>query len=109
MNETIKFWLDYIGGADILYLMLVCLAATQLFKMLLSAFDALTPDRVRPFPYVVGSFAGWTFISFDARGAMVGMVGGMVSSLAFFGAVAFLERDAAPDWQKRIAQRIQLK
>jgi len=109
MNDTIKFWLDYFGGIDLIYVMLACLAFTQLFKMLLKAFGFTNPDSIRPFPYVVGAFTGLALIDFSSRGAMVGMVCGMISSIGFYGAVAYLEREAAPSWQKAIAKRVQLK
>ena len=109
MNETIKFWLDYFGGIDLIYVILACLAFTQLFKMLLKSFGFTNPDTIRPFPYLVGSFIGLILIDFSSRGAMVGMVCGMISSIGFFGVVAWLDREASPSWQKAIAKRVQLK
>jgi len=109
MNDTIKFWLEYAGGMDIVWLILSIFAATQLFKMLLKAFNKLSPNSVRPFPYFIGAALGLMFIDSTSHGAMIGVACGMLSSLLFFGASAWLERDASPAWQKRIVQRISLK
>ena len=109
MNDTIAFWLNYFGGVDIFYLIASILAVTQLAKMLLKAFGRLTTDNVRPIPYVAGSFLGLMFIDFTSRGAMIGVACGMVSSLGYFAALSYLERNAAPDWQKKVAQRLNLK
>ena len=109
MNETIKFWLDYFGGLNTLNLIASILAVTQLAKMLLKAFDKLTAENIRPIPYVAGAFLGLMFIDFTSRGAMIGVACGMIASLGYFAATAYLERDAAPDWQKVIAKRLNLK
>lgn len=109
MNNTIAFWLDYIGGINIVYLIFAILASTQLIKMLFKSFGMLSPDTVRPVPYLAGAFIGWVFIEFSARGAMVGVSAGMIASIGFYAALSYLERDDAPKWQKRIADRLSLK
>jgi len=109
MNATIKFWLEYAGGMDIIWLVLSVLAITQLFKMLLKAFGKLRADTVRPFPYMAGSFLGLMFVDFSARGALIGVACGMVSSVGYYAASAYFERDGATNWQKMIADRLNLK
>lgn len=108
-GASIREWLDWLGGVDLIWLVLVCLAGTQLWKMLLDAFNLLQPKCVRPMPYLVGAFASWFFVEYSARGAMVGVAAGMVSSLGYYAASAYLERDAAPVWQKNIARRMSIK
>ena len=109
MNETIQFWLDYAGGINIIWLLLSVTAVTQLFKMLLKSFGKLSADSVRPFPYVAGAFLGLLFISFDTIGVMVGVSCGMISSLSYFAALSYLEREGAPVWQQVVAKRLTLK
>lgn len=109
VNSDIAFWMDYFGGIETIYLIGSILAVTQLAKMLLKAFWKLTPDNVRPIPYVAGSFLGLMFIDFTSRGAMIGVMCGMASSLGYYALTVYLEREAAPKWQKLIAQRLSLK
>ena len=109
MNNMIKFWLDYAGGVDVVWLILIALAGTQLFKMLMKAFAISNPDAVRPVPYVIGSVAGLILIGYSSRGAMLGLACGMLSSLMFFAALSWLERDAAPTWQVKIADWLSMR
>ena len=109
VNKSIAFWLDYLGGVEVFYLILTILAVTQLVKMLAKAFGKLLPDTIRPVPYVAGAFLGWIFIDFSARGAMIGVSAGMIASLGFYALTAWLEREGAADWQKSIADRISLR
>jgi len=109
MSATIKLWLDYFGGPDILWLLLGSIAFTQLAKILLKAFGLLTPDSVRPLPYLFAAFLGLALVDFSTRGVLIGVACGMVSSLGYFTVASYLEREAAPDWQKKIAARMALK
>ena len=109
MIDTMKNIVDFLGGIDIIYTILICLAATQLWKMLLDSFGRLDIRAVRPFPYLAGSFVGLAMVEFSTRGVLIGVVCGMVSSIGFFGVVAWLDREASPSWQKAIAKRVQLK
>lgn len=109
MNNTIKFWIDYAGGMDVAWVVLIALAGTQLFKMLLKAFSISNADAVRPVPYVIGSIAGLAMVGFTSRGAMVGMACGMLSSLMFFAALTWLERDGSPSYQIKIANWLSMR
>jgi len=107
--KEVKFWLDYLGGVDVLWTILTVLAATQVWKLLLKALRRFQPDYVRPMPYVFGAFAGWSFIDFSARGAMVGMSCGMLASFSWFAVAARLEYGS---WQAAwpyISKRMQGK
>lgn len=109
MNDTIAFWLNYIGGVDLLYLMWSILAFTQMVKMAFKAIGVSSPDAVRPFPYLFGAFFGWVFVEYSARGAMIGVSAGMIASLCFYALTAWLNRSDAPNWQKDISTRLSLK
>jgi hypothetical protein len=104
LKDTIIFYVNYLGGVDMIYLIGSILAATQLFKMLLDAFGRLDNKAVRPFPYVAGAFLAGIFIDSTARGAMMGVVCGMVASVSYYGALLYLERKAAPAWQIKLAK-----
>jgi len=109
MNNTIKFWLDYAGGIDVVWLSLIALAGTQLFKMLIRSFGVEDPMAVRPVPYLIGAFAGLLMIDFSPRGALIGLGCGMLSSLMFFALLSWLERKDAPGWQVKISAWLSMR
>jgi len=109
MSAQAKMWIEYLGGPDVLWLMLVVIAVTQLVKMVLKARGHFTPAAIRPVPYVVGAVCGLQFISFTSRGAMIGMAAGMVASFAFFAVTVRLEAGSWKAAGQRMADRMLLK
>lgn len=110
MSKTIQLWLEYFGiDKTMLFMILAIIAITQLWKMLLKAFNGLNADRVRPMPYLAGSFMGLVYVSFTSAGALTGVAAGMISSLGYYGFTAYLERENAPAWQKKLASRMAMK
>lgn len=109
MIDNIKIILDYLGGVNVLWLILVCLAGTQLFKFLLAAFHVNQPMAVRPVPYLIGALSAGSFIEHSTRGVMIGVACGMVSSLGYVVLTSYADREDAPAWQRKIAAFILLR
>jgi len=106
MINTLKTIIEFMGGADVVWLFFTVLAGTQAVKILLKALDVFTPARLRPFPLLIGSFAGWTYIGLSARGAMVGLSCGFIASATWFAVAARLEHGSWSEAGKYIAKRM---
>lgn len=108
-SADIQGWIDYFGGMNVIYCILVTLAGTQLWKMLLRAFGRFTVEAVRPMPYLIGAFAGLVLIDMTSRGAMIGLSCGFISSLGWFVIAARLETGSWQEAGKRIGTRMMEK
>jgi len=105
----VHYWVEFLGGADSVWLLLMILSLTQVIKMGMKSFGAFTADRIRIVPYLVGSFAAWVFIGFSTRASMIGIACGGIASFAWFAIAARFEygswKEAGPEIAKRMLSR----
>ena len=106
MIETLKLIVDYIGGPNVIWCIGSVLAGTQVAKIGLKAFNQFSAERLRIFPFVIGAFAGWEFIEYSARGAMIGMTCGLLASMTWFVVAARLEFGSWEKAMPKIADRM---
>lgn len=101
MLAQAKIIIDYLGGPDILWLVLVSMAGTQFIKIALASLGHREPMLVRPLPYAIGALASSYFLDRSVHAALIGMVCGMIASGAFAGAIFYLRKykfDAVADF-----------
>lgn len=101
MIDQAKLVLDYLGGPNVAWLVLVSMAATQLVKIALAGFGHRNPMLVRPLPYAFGSLASFAFLDVTERSALVGLACGMIASASFAALIFGLRHyklNVAADW-----------
>ena len=94
-KENIAFWIDYVGGVDIIWLIGASIAFTQLVKPLVPV--KYRGYALRSISMLTGSFSGLILLEFSSRGAMVGMTCGALSAILWFATSTYLE---AGSWAK---------
>ena len=95
-------WLTYIGGASVLWSGLVAIAGMQVATILKVSETNVVIFRLTP--YVLGGMAGYTLLTMDANGALVGVAMGMVAAMLRSVALFWLLREAAKPWMKELGQ-----
>ena len=108
MSE-LKYWVEFLGGANVIWLLLTIVASTQIAKIGMKALNIFTPDRLRIIPYLIGAFASWPFLGCTFRNALMGLACGGVSSFMWFAIATRFDKgswkEAGPEIAKRMLGR----
>jgi len=104
MQESIVFWLNYIGGVNLLYVAAVSVACTQIFKMVSKSMGYDKPVVFRLVSYLCGALAGVEFIG-GTQGPLLGLAVAGIASGAYYAATVWL-KNSDKAWHKALAKHM---
>jgi len=104
MQEMIVFWLNYIGGVNLLYVAAVSISGTQIFKMVSKSQGYDKPVVFRLVSYLCGALAGMEFIG-GTQGPLLGLAVAGIASGAYYAATVWL-KNSDKAWQQALAKHM---